>query len=630
MKHLGDITKINGAEIEPVDVITFGSPCQDLSVAGKRAGMKHSGLGDDETTRSGLFMEAARIINEMREATDGVYPNYAVWENVPGAFSSNQGEDFRAVLEELCRVKEPSAVIPEPPNGKWKNSGCIVGNGWSLAWRVLDAQFWGVPQRRRRISLVMDFGGQSAPEILFVRKSLSRDTAESAKARKSVAGDIKDCFGIAGFGETGIGYWQHGIQTLRAEGENRPSRPSKVICEAYCLQGSMIGRADKNGPQGDGINTDAAFALNATDRHSVAYGICSYASNSMKSDNPHSGIYIADTARTLDLNGGNPACNQGGIAICEPEIARTLTARFDSSPCADRGQNIIAVYDARRNGDGQIAPTMTGDHQNRVTDYTAVLCSRQRSDEFTENSVASTQSARQYKDATDLVYEPECAGIDCRNLTESPELYPTMQSKDQGGWSLNYSHAVRVRYRVRRLTPLECERLQGYPEYWTVLPAIEDMTDATYEFWCQMLFEQAVREEKARLNAKTGIYEIWRFVKPETENEETPGYWENTEKPYKHKTKSQMIAWYNSMIDTDGARYKALGNSIALPPHKWVLKRIAAQFEREATLGSLFDGIGGFPLIWEQYNGKGSARWASEIEMFPVAVTLYRFKEAKL
>ena len=182
MKHLGDITKVDGAEIEPVDIVTFGSPCQDLSVAGKRAGL------DGE--RSGLFMEAVRIIKEMRCETNGRYPSIAIWENVPGAFSSNKGEDFRTVLEELCKIKGGNASVPRPPKrggrNAWNDAGLIVGDGFSIAWRVLDAQFWGVPQRRRRIFLVADFRGQCAGEILFERKGLSRSFAESRKAWKGI------------------------------------------------------------------------------------------------------------------------------------------------------------------------------------------------------------------------------------------------------------------------------------------------------------------------------------------------------------------------------------------------------------------------------------------------------------
>ena len=195
MKHLGDISKINGAEIEPVDIITFGSPCQDLSVAGKRAGLKHSNHGDDETTRSGLFMEAVRIIKEMRLKTNGKYPRFAVWENVPGAFSSNKGEDFRIVLEEIIKVVEPSAVMPEVPQKGWAYADSYCGDGWSLAYRVLDAQYWGVPQRRRRIYLVADFGGECAREILFERKGLRGYFTQGRTPWKTTTTDVERSVG---------------------------------------------------------------------------------------------------------------------------------------------------------------------------------------------------------------------------------------------------------------------------------------------------------------------------------------------------------------------------------------------------------------------------------------------------
>ena len=184
MIHLGDVTKVNGGEITPVDVITFGSPCQDLSVAGKRAGLKHADMGDEETTRSGLFMEAIRIIKEMRDATANKYPRFALWENVPGAFSSNKGEDFRVVLEELVRIVEPTATMPSAEKGKWPYADAYMGDGWSLAYRTLDAQYWGVPQRRRRIYLVADFAGGGAHKVLFERQGLQRDFKQGREARK--------------------------------------------------------------------------------------------------------------------------------------------------------------------------------------------------------------------------------------------------------------------------------------------------------------------------------------------------------------------------------------------------------------------------------------------------------------
>ena len=195
MKHLGSVTDVHGGDIEPVDIITFGSPCQDLSVAGKRAGLKHEANGDDETTRSGLFMEAVRIIKEMRKATNGEYPTFAVWENVPGAFSSNKGEDFRTVLEELIKIVEPTAVMPAVPKNGWPYADSYCGDGWSLAYRVFDAQYWGVPQRRRRIYLVLDLRGQRAGKVSFEREGLRGDFAESGTPWKAVAGDVTDCTG---------------------------------------------------------------------------------------------------------------------------------------------------------------------------------------------------------------------------------------------------------------------------------------------------------------------------------------------------------------------------------------------------------------------------------------------------
>ena len=270
--------------------------------------------------------------------------------------------------------------------------------------------------------------------------------------------------------------------------------------------------------------------------------------------------------------------------------------------------------------------------------------------------MASTVKSRDYKDATDLVVSetPQpttyqqvtgplmanshpgsytgqdafndmlIAGVDCRNATEYPEKNGTLQAKSSGGSSLNYNQVVRVHHIVRRLTPLECERLQGYPDGWTSLPQISDMTDEEYDFWRIEHLERAIRELRARDN-EDGIYEVWVLREQEDENGELADVWENTNKPYKHKTKAQMVTWYNKTVSADSARYKALGNSIALPPWKWILKRLCACYERDATMASLFDGIGGFPYIWEQLNGEGSCLWASEIEEFPMAVTRLRF-----
>lgn len=338
MKHLGDVSKVKGGEIEPVDIITFGSPCQDMSIAGKRAGLKHADIGDEETTRSGLFLEAIRIIKEMREATNGGYPRYAVWENVPGAFSSNKGEDFRTVLDEFIKIVEKDAVMPDVPKAGWPYADCYSGNGWSLAYRVFDAQYWGVPQRRRRIYLVADFRGQRAGEILLKPEGLRRISAQSG------------------------------------------------------TQGQETARCAKN---------SVGTAIGGVDRY-----------------------------------------NQSFL----PGLAQTLRAP----------------------GGGDCTPTV---------------------------------------------------------------LAPVGKEK---------TVAVPVHYIVRRLTPTECARLQGFPDLWGYLDKKESFTDEEYKFWLE------VRNTYARINNKA----------------------------VKDYTKAQMLSWYNK-LHSDSAEYKMWGNGIALPNALYVMQGIA-------------------------------------------------------
>ena len=480
MEHLGDITKIRGAEAPIVEVVIGGSPCQGLSQAGKR-----KGLADN---RSVLFLEQIRVIKEMREydkktnARTGadVRPRYMVWENVPGAFSSNEAEDFRIVLEQTAKIEDPDAVVPRPPKGKWTNAGCIMGDGWSIAWRVLDAKFWGVPQRRRRIALVADFGGESAPEILFEREGVSRYTPERGEERERTSSDSER----STYGAITIGFKPRNGSKARSIGAEVETAPTLETSNnvAICIQGNCIDRADTAVCNGKGWREDdASFTLNTVDRP--------------------------------------------------------------------------AVYDARGNGSGEIVPTITGDHEGRITDYTAVVMRMKGFGYYCESETASTCKGRDGKDNTDLIV---CA-VDCRNGTENPEINGTLQAKSTGGSSLNLQNVVRVRKTVRRLTPLEYERLQGYPDGWTDI-----------------------------------------------------GTWTDS-KGKKRKSK-------------DGLRYKALGNSIARPPWRFVLSRVN-EYLTEHTMGSLFDGIGGFPLIWRELNGDGKCLWASEIEDFPIAVTKKRFAE---
>ena len=590
MKHLGDITKIHGDQIEPVDCITFGSPCQDLSIAGRRAGL----AGE----RSGLFMEAVRIIKEMRSSTNGLYPTFAVWENVPGAFSSNGGEDFRAVLEELARVEQPDASIPRPSGrgGRWSKAGAIAGNGWSLAWRQLDAQYWGVPQRRKRIALVADFGGQRAAEILFERTGVSGNPDESIKAWKEVAGlaangtagndrvvgqnayTLKIRGGCAGGGKGALVQTEKAgtLSTLQDQTVFQPIRVTEAIPintqiatryismgertglgigedgdpaytlqanhehgVCYCIAGNIVDRSDTAGANGLGAKEEVGYTLNTIDRHVVAYSINPLSSNSMKSANPHSGFNETNVSKTLDCSDANPTKNQGGLAIVQPMPIQNKTGTLSPGAHAGsyNGQDAYndmlvrcRVFDARGNGDGKIVPTITDDHENRITDYTAIAV--------------------------------EHAGCLTPWDVQSHRIF-----SEYGKWSTLYSggggghgYVFTLRWIVRRLTPVECERLQGFPDNYT---NIGDWTDS---------------------------------------------------KGKKHKY-------------ADSPRYKALGNSIALPQWLWLVQRMRPYLKEKPTLGSLFDGLGGFPLVWQRAYGEGTARWASEIEEFPMAVTKRRFGE---
>lgn len=560
MKHLGDVSRIKGAEIEPVDIITFGSPCQDMSVAGKRAGLKHTAVGDEETTRSGLFMEAIRIIKEMRVKTNGIYPRFAVWENVPGAFSSNRGEDFRLVLEEFIRISEPNAVMPAVPQAGWAYADCINGDGWSVAYRTFDAQYWGVPQRRRRIYLVADFRGGRAGEILFKREGLRGHTAQSGTQGQETARCAKNSVGtaIGGVDRYNQSFLSGLAQTLRASGGGDCTPTVLAPVAVYCHQGNGIDRAGK--------------CL-------TAYSFDSLSSNSMKSKNPHSGCRAVEIAKTLDTGYPDPSKNQGGIAIVEKIIlddqgGQQISVRTDGKsptlraeahgnvPCVINKKTL--VYDARGNGDGETVPTITGDHNNRVTDYTALCCEtipihdqatrfsgkRGQKQDGKGNGLGVGQTGDPMNTLTAAdrhavcytMQEPIAAAIGCRNLRETGNIYGTLQAKPNGGQSLNYSGAVRVNYIVRRLTPTECARLQGFPDKWGHPDKKEDFTEEEYKFWLE------VRNTYAKINGKS-------------------------EKEY---TKAQMLTWY-SKLHTDSAEYKMWGNGIALPNALYVMQGIATE-----------------------------------------------------
>ena len=565
MKHLGDITKINGAEIEIVDVITGGSLCQDLSIAGKRAGLAGA--------RSGLFMAQIRIVKEMREhdranggTGDMVRPRFMVWENVPGAFSSNKGKDFAAVLEEIMRIAEPEAPDIEVPEKGWPTWGGYhdeVGGRWSVAWRVHDAQHWGVPQRRRRISVVADFGGDTAGEILFERKSVSRHPAESGTAGERLAGDAQDGASYAVRIRGGCDGGGKGALVQEDKSGTLGTGNDQTI---FCLQGNGIDRADTAGCNGKGWREDTSYTLNTIDRPAVCAGVRCLTPWEAQSAR----VYDQDGAwhsLNANENGGmardsvlcagfkaGQGAQAGGIGYSE-EVSPTLAA----APSGTNQTPAVVALDMSHACDvirdcGEIVPSLqarmgTGGNQVPLT------YQMQGFGDYRAGEVASSCKQRDFKDSTDLV----CA-VDCRNFREGGETNGTLQAKSNGGISYNLQNTVRTGMIVRRLTPMECERLQGFPDGWT------DIGE-----W---------RDSKGKVR-----------------------------KP------------------SDSPRYKALGNSIALPFWDFLAKRISAQYLRPVTMGSLFDGIGGFPLVFERHNGKGTARWASEIEEFPIAVTKLRFGE---
>ena len=468
-KHYGNVCDINGAEVEPVDIITAGSPCQDLSVAGLRAGIYQG-------KRSNLFFESIRIVKEMRAATNGKYPRYFVWENVPGAFSSDKGGAFQAVLEAVCSVKEPSVSIPQPKGADgtdksvWLKAGNIVGNGYSVAWRVFDAQYWGVPQRRARIYLVADFDSERAAEILFKSDSLRGNMQSGNAAKKEVAagavggvdGSVgTECLTPLDYQNKRI-YPANGVYPcLPSIAEGSGQNAQAVLCDTLCFDGTQITSPQNgNNPQWN----DPCHPLAAT-----AYTPAVILKERAGCEGGGKGALCAeDTTFTLATSPDMAVCfdratfNQGinagyDFEVSEKGVVSTIVAKGPSGVC----------YDARGNGDGNIVPTITGDHEGRITDYTAV-------------AIENAKPPR--------------------------------------------------RYIIRRLMPVECARLQGFPDRWGEL-APYDGDDA---FWEQ------VRKTHAEINGKA------------------------------YKPTKNLKAWYDK-LHNDGAEYKMWGNGIALPCAEFIM-----------------------------------------------------------
>ena len=484
MKHYGDIHGLHGAKLEPVDVITFGSPCQDVSIAGKREGLSGG--------RSGLFFEAIRVIREMREATNGEYPKWAVWENVPGALSSHNGEDFRQVLESLIRVQEPEADVPLPAGGRWLPAGEIMGNGYALAWRILDAaQGWGVAQRRKRVFAVLDFAGGRAGEVLFESEGVSGYTPPGAKARQGAAGCAARCAGAAGFcyesGEAsrGIGYQEEESPTLRCwkpPGVAVREPPMTLKIRSGCAGGGKGALIQHDLPATLGChNGQTLFAPKA-------FGVGSDKSKGMLSVNPKSGFYEAATSRTLDQSGGNACCNQGGMVVVSP--AYSIRPMVNTQTQQEQTPSLMAR-------DGKDPPLVS------LPSYCL------------DRACFTSGENAQYR------------------LSVRAEVAATLVAEGPGAIS-----APPEEYLVRRLTPLECCRLQGFPDGWTEHLETEEPGEQEIARW-------------------VGVFEDWYRAQGKTARA-SPG----------------KIAKWLKDPHSDAAQYKAYGNSVAVPCVFFVLAGI--------------------------------------------------------
>lgn len=653
VKHYGDVSAISGADLPPVDIITFGSPCQDMSIAGKRDGLDGS--------RSSLFYEAIRIVKEMRCKTNGEKPRFIVWENVPGAFSSNKGQDFKAVLEAVISVKEPSASVPAPEKKGWPDADYYVGDGWSVAYRVFDAQWWGVPQRRKRIYLVADFADQSASEILFNSEGLSRYSAEGFRAWQRAAAGAEGCTGEAGCNGAGgriclndqggtqmdvsedvtgtlraqehghqpcvleaagfctehsadarsIGYEEERSPTLRAGVvpaaialENHPADSRVKISEdgkvqtltSRCGTGGgnvpMVMDAVENsvespvkevensptvtlkirsGCEGGGKGAiwqeEKSATLGCNNDQTLfvpkCYGVCSKASHSMMSDNPHSGFYEAETSRTLDRSGGDPTCNQGGICVVEP-VAFTQNQRDEVRDLGEKSAALAAEPGMKQQtfvlqgnmigrkdengpqGDGvneDVCFTLDATDRHAVCAPEDVYAMTTGSYMQVAKEVAPTLMARDYKDPTTIAPAPHLnEGVMGTVATGAHPSGFNGQDAFNDRLVIDNPEAqlTPVTYTVRRLTPTECARLQGFPDWWCRDLGTENPTEEELAFWAD-------------------VFETHRKIVT------------HAKKP---KTEKQIRKWLADPY-TDSAEYRIWGNGICLANAFFVLAGIA-------------------------------------------------------
>ena len=551
MEHLGDISKINGGDIEPVDIISFGSPCQDMSVAGKRNGLDGS--------RSSLFYEAIRIVKEMRCKTDGKYPRFIVWENVPGAFSSNKGQDFKAVLTEICKIKDSEVSVPKP--SKWENAGRIMGDGYSVAWRLLDAQYWGVPQRRQRIYLVADFDGECAGKILFESEGVSGYTPQGFKSWQGTANCTEE-----GFGETSHPslMFENHSQDSRYTG---PLDVSQTILSTFGTGGNnqpfvvqtpkimKIRCGCEGGGKGALVQDDLSATLGTNNDQTlfqpIAFGVCSKNSNSMKSDNPKSGFYEADTSRTLDANGGNPTCNQGGIAAIEgngtrpshkgdgykeSDVMYTLNATEQHAVAFADVHATLSVNDGPKGPSSQM---MGNPEENFVAEPSFGIgrpaMNQGYNAKFSFQIEEEVEPTLVAAGASGVAHPVYCTSKSSFHTSAEENLAGTLVASDYKDPPI----VNEPQYIVRRLTPTECARLQGFPDWWcsdlgTKIPSEEEL-----DFW-------------------EDVFETHRKI---------------LGKSTKPKTRKQIFKWLQDP-HSDSAEYKMWGNGVALPNVCFVLSGI--------------------------------------------------------
>lgn len=530
VKHLGDINSVNGAEIEPVDIITFGSPCTDLSVAGKRQGLN--------AERSGLFFQAIRIIKEMRGATNGKYPRFAVWENVTGAFSSNGGEDFRCVLEEFCKIKDADLSVPKPE--KWTKAGEIMGENFSVAYRTFDAQYWGVPQRRMRVYLVADFEGGCASKILFESEGVSGYSAESFRAWQETAQSFGNCSEETG---SGLMFENHSqdtrytgplnvAQTVSATygtgGNNQP-----FVVESSVVPATLKIRCGHgNSGRGALIQKNKSATLSCNNDQTLfvpkAYGICGKYSNSMLSNNPNSGFYEADTSRTIDTSNQSPCKNQGGMVVVEGNGSRP--SHHGDGYKESETMYTLNCVETHAISYGIGRPAMNQGYNARF--------SFQVEEEKTPTIVASG--------AGGIAHPKYSTSKNSHHTVAKKEKANTLVASDYKDPPVVNDSTPEIEYIVRRLTPQECALLQGMPTWWCDDIGIENPTEEQINWW-QNVFET--------YNKAVG-------------------------KTCKPKSRKQIEKWLKNPY-SDSAAYKMWGNGIASSNALFVLAGIAYYAQNE-------------------------------------------------